>query len=264
MNIRLINVLKLIGVYRLYEKWLYTQIKNGLMPNHVGLILDGNRRWADKNRCSKSVAYTIGAEKVKEVIKWARELKIKSLTFFVFSTENLQRPREEIDIIFNIFRKNILDALNDDDLIKHGVRIKFIGDKSRIDPALRDLMEKLENKTSSGNTLTVNIAFLYGGKWDIIHATKRLVNEVLNGKISINDITVETFQEYLSTSYLDKYQNVDLILRTGGEYRLSNFLLWQSAYSELVFLDIYWPEFRKIDFMRAIRTFQRRHRRFGR
>jgi len=263
MRIRIVDLLKIFGVYRLYQKWLYTQIKKGEMPRHVGFILDGNRRWASRYRVSKEYAYAIGADKVTDVIKWAKDLGIKSLTFFVFSTENIKRPKDEVSIIFNIFREKLVKALEDEDLVRNGVRIKFIGDRKRVPRELLMLMDKVEKRTSECNNILVNIAFLYGGKWDIISATKKIVSDVLNRKLKIEDITAETFQRYLSTSYLNDNQDVDLILRTGGEYRLSNFLLWQAAYSELIFLDIYWPEFRKIDFMRAIRTYQQRHRRFG-
>jgi len=264
MRIRFIDILKILGIYRLYEKWLHKQLEIGEMPKHVGFILDGNRRWANRHGVTKEYAYSIGADKVIDVIKWARELGIKSLTFFVFSTENINRPDDEVSIIFNIFRKKLLKALEDEELVKNGIKIKFIGDRSKAPLEIIDLMDRLEKKTISCNNLVVNVAFMYGGKWDIIYATKNIVKDALNGKVDVDKITPEVFQQYLSTSHLNDNQDVDLILRTGGEYRLSNFLLWQSAYSELIFFDIYWPEFRKIDFMRAIRTYQQRHRRFGR
>ncbi|RLG62301.1 di-trans,poly-cis-decaprenylcistransferase [Candidatus Geothermarchaeota archaeon] len=262
--IRLIDILRILGVYKIYEKVLYKQIKNGVAPNHIGLILDGNRRWASRNKISKEEAYRIGAEKVKQVIKWSRELGIKSVTFFIFSTENIYRPPDEVETIFTLFKEYLEEALTDDELIKNGIKIKFIGDHNNAPNDLRDLMNKLEERTKECNSMIVNIAFLYGGKWDIVNATKRIIKDVLDNKLGIESITIETFQKYLSTSHLNDNQDVDLILRTGGEYRLSNFLLWQAAYSELIFLDIYWPEFRKIDLMRAIRTYQKRHRRFGR
>jgi len=261
---RLYDILRFIGVYKVYEKWLSHQIRSQKdeVPKHVGVILDGNRRWAVLHGLDKWRGHEIGAKKFRDLIKWSLEFNIKHLTVFVFSTENFNRPKEEVSKLMEILRHELLDAINDDEIMRNGINVKFIGDLSKFPEDIVNLAKKLEEKTKHNNKMIVNIALGYGGKWDIINATKKIAQDILNGRLSIEDINYSTYQKYLSTSHLP-YPDVDLILRTGGEMRLSNFLLWQAAYSELVFLDIYWPEFRKIDYMRAIRTYQQRNRRFG-
>lgn len=262
MKMKLYNILHYLGVYKVYEKWLLNQIDRGKMPMHIGIILDGNRRWAIRNGFEKWYGHKVGAGKLKDVIKWAREINIKYLTVFVFSTENFNRDEEEIQWIMHLLREELEKALQDNSIMDHSIKFKFIGDLNKFPGEIREKIEMLESKTKDNSSLIVNIALGYGGKWDIINATKKIAKCVESGEININDIDYRTYQKYLATSYLPR-QDVDLILRTGGEMRLSNFLLWQAAYSELVFLDVYWPEFRKIDFMRAIRTYQQRSRRFG-
>jgi len=262
---RLYDILRIFGVYKLYEKWLYHQINSNKkeLPRHVGVILDGNRRWATLHGLEKWVGHEKGAKKLRDLIKWSLEFNIKHLTVFVFSTENFKRPKEEVNKLMDILRHELIKAVNDEDIIKNGIKVKFIGDISKFPNDIIKLIYELEEKTKNNSKLVVNIALGYGGKWDIVNATRKIARDILHGKLMIDDINYETYQRYLSTSHLP-YQDVDLILRTGGEMRLSNFLLWQAAYSELVFLDVYWPEFRKIDYMRAIRTYQQRNRRFGR
>ncbi len=256
-------LLEKMGVYKIYEKMLEKHVRQGgMMPRHVGIILDGNRRWARQYGLTYEKAYRIGAKKVEDVIRWCRELGIKHLTIFVLSTENYEnRSYEELSTIMNLLREYL------EKLLKHppeeGVRIKFIGDISRLDKDLISLINSVENRFSNSDGLSLNVALVYGGKWDIVNAARRLAYEVREGRIRPEDITQEVFQNYLSTSYLKDSQDLDLVLRTGGEMRISNFLLWQMAYSELVFIDVSWPEFRKIDFLRAIRTYQTRSRRFG-
>lgn len=258
------RILSLIGVYYLYEQFLFSEIKKGPIPRHIGVILDGNRRWARVRGVDKETAYSEGAKKVENIIKWCNELRIKSITMFVLSTENyFKRDKSEIEIIFNLLKKYLNRLKNASEKEKRNMSIKFIGNLSLLDDKeLLDLIYEIEQIYNHGNGITVNIAFLYGGKWDIINAAKNIAKEVKKGNLDPEDINVELFQQFLSTSHLD-HQDIDLILRTGGEARLSNFLLWQAAYSELVFLDVFWPDFRKIDFLRAIRTFQKRSRRFG-
>lgn len=264
LRLRLYDILRWFGVYKIYEKWLYHQINTHKkeIPKHVGVILDGNRRWAVIRGLDRWKGHEIGAKKLRDLIKWSFELNIKHLTVFVFSTENFKRPKEEVSKLIDILRHELIRAINDEDIIKNGIKVKFIGDLTRFPKDIVELAQELEERTKDNNKIVVNIALGYGGKWDIINATRKIAKDLINGKLSIDDIDYSTYQKYLSTSHLS-YQDVDLILRTGGEMRLSNFLLWQAAYSELVFLDIYWPEFRKIDYMRAIRTYQQRSRRFG-
>ena len=262
LKVKLYNLLQYLGIYKIYEKWLLHQIDNAQKPSHIGIILDGNRRWAVKKGFEKWYGHKVGAGKLKDVIKWARDLNIKYLTVFAFSTENFNRDKKELQRFMNLLQEELEEALEDNSIMSHSIKFKFIGDLNKFPEEIKKKIRILENKTQDNNALIVNIALAYGGKWDIINATKRIAEIIKSGKLDINDINYDTYQKYLATSHLPN-QDVDLILRTGGEMRLSNFLLWQAAYSELVFLDVYWPEFRKIDFMRAIRIYQQRNRRFG-
>jgi len=256
------TLLRFLGIYRIYEKWLYNQIKGREKPRHLGVILDGNRRWAKKRGYAVWLGHKIGAEKVKDLLKWCYELGIKTVTLYTFSTENFKRSSEEKERLMRLFEEKITEAFSDTEIMEKKIRIKFIGDWSLLPKNLVEKMKKLEDKTRNNDKMIVNVAIAYGGKHEILSATRRIAEKVQKGELSPTDINYEVFQQFLYTSHLD-HQDVDLILRTGGEMRLSNFLLWQAAYSELIFLDVYWPDFRKIDLMRAIRIYQKRQRRFG-
>jgi len=256
------NLLKLLGIYKIYEKWLEKTIEKGEIPAHIAIIMDGNRRWAMKRGLEPWLGHRFGAEKLEEVVEWCLKLGIKVVTFFALSTENLRRDRRELEELFKLFKEKIEEQLNGDLLHKNRIRVKVIGKKELLPGDLRDLLERLEEATKSYDNLFVNLAIAYGGRAEITDAARRLAEDVVSGKIRISDINEETISRYLYTADLP-IQEPDMIIRTSGEERISNFLLWQSAYSELVFLDVYWPEFRKIDLMRAIRTYQKRQRRFG-
>jgi len=256
------NLLKLLGIYKIYEKWLEKTIEKGEIPAHIAIIMDGNRRWAMKRGLEPWLGHRFGAEKLEEVVEWCLKLGIKVVTFFALSTENLRRDRRELEELFKLFKEKIEEQLNGDLLHKNRIRVKVIGKKELLPSDLRDLLERLEEATKSYDNLFVNLAIAYGGRAEITDAARRLAEDVVSGKIRIDDINEETISRYLYTADLP-IQEPDMIIRTSGEERISNFLLWQSAYSELVFLDVYWPEFRKIDLMRAIRTYQKRQRRFG-
>jgi len=256
------SLLKLLGIYKIYEKWLEKTIERGEIPAHIAIIMDGNRRWAMKRGLEPWLGHRFGAEKLEEVVEWCLKLGIKVVTFFALSTENLRRDRRELEELFKLFKEKIEEQLNGDLLHKNRIRVKVIGKKELLPGDLRDLLERLEEATKSYDNLFVNLAIAYGGRAEITDAARRLAEDVVSGKIRIDDINEETISRYLYTADLP-IQEPDMIIRTSGEERISNFLLWQSAYSELVFLDVYWPEFRKIDLMRAIRTYQKRQRRFG-
>jgi len=257
------RLLRSLGVYSLYEKWLGRQIQKGEFPHHVGVILDGNRRWAEKRGKNPWIGHRVGASKVEELVKWCLDLNIKVLTLYVFSTENIHRNPREVEELMNLIWEETQKALKDGELMREGVRIKLIGRESQIPKKLLEAIKELERKTEKNDRLIVNIAIAYGGKKEIVDAAKSIAEDVKAGKIDPASIDENLFQRYLYTSHLSN-PDVDMVIRTSGEMRLSGFLLWQSAYSELVFLDVYWPEFRKIDLMRAIRIYQRRQRRFGR
>ena len=256
------KILKIFRVYWLYEKWLYNQIKNKPLPKHVALILDGNRRWALSKGLEPWIGHKYGANVVYELLNWCLELKIPSITLYVLSIENLKRDSKEINELMKILEEKLKETLKDERIHKHKVNIKVIGKKELLPNRIIDLINEIEESTKNYSNFFLNIALAYGGRAEIIDAVKRISLDVFEKKISINEINENIFEKYLYTSNLPK-PDPDLIIRTSGEERLSNFLLWQSAYSELVFLDIYWPEFRKIDLLRAIRTYQKRERRYG-
>ncbi len=242
---------------------LLAEIKKAQMPTHVAIILDGNRRWARKQGMEPWYGHLRGAEKAEEVLDWCLDLGIKIVTMYVLSTENLKREKKELSKLFEIIEGYLKKALNSEKIHKHKVRVKAIGKLELLPENIRNLIKQLEEKTSNYNSHYLNIAIAYGGRTEIVEAVKKIAKDVKEGKRRIDEINEEIFEQYLFTSHLPK-QSPDLVIRTSGEERLSNFLLWQSAYSELVFMDVYWPEFRKIDLLRAIRIYQQRHRRFGR
>ena len=256
------SLLKLLGVDKIYEKWLEKTIEKGEIPAHIAIIMDGNRRWAKKRGLEPWLGHRFGAEKLEEVVEWCLKLGIKVVTFFALSTENLRRDRRELEELFKLFKEKLEEQLNGDLLHRNRIRIKVIGKKELLPDDLRNLLERLEEATKGYDNLFVNLAVAYGGRAEITDAARKLAEDVISGKVKLEDIDEERISRYLYTADLP-IQEPDMIIRTSGEERISNFLLWQSAYSELIFLDVYWPEFRKIDLMRAIRTYQKRQRRFG-
>ena len=257
------NGLKLLQAYRIYEYLLLSEIKKSEIPIHVAIILDGNRRWARKHGMPSWFGHVRGAQKAEEVLYWCLDLGIKIVTIYVLSTENLKRDREELAKLFEVIETYLKKALEDEKLDRYRVKVKAIGRLDLLPESIRKLIKMLETKTASYNDRFLNIAIAYGGRLEILEAVKKILIDFGEGKINIENLNEEVFEKYLFTSHLPK-QSPDLIIRTSGEERLSNFLLWQAAYSELIFIDVFWPEFRKIDFLRAIRIYQQRHRRFGR
>ncbi len=256
------SLLSVIGVYRIYEKWLTNQVKDKPMPEHIAIILDGNRRWAQNHSMNPAEGHFYGADKTENVLKWCLDLGVKTITLYAFSTENFKRPPEEVEEIMSLFNEKLQKILKDDDIHKHQVRVKAIGRLNLLPGTLQELVKKVEEATEEYNDRFLNIAMAYGGRAEIVDAAKEIAQKIINGTMSPNEIDEETFEKHLYTAHLPK-QDPDLIIRTSGEERLSGFLLYQSAYSELCFLDVFWPEFRRIDLLRAIRTYQKRKRRFG-
>ncbi|MCD6469273.1 di-trans,poly-cis-decaprenylcistransferase [Candidatus Bathyarchaeota archaeon] len=256
------TLLSLLGVYKIYEKWLWHQIKNQSKPEHIAIILDGNRRWARESGLEPWMGHYFGANKTKDVLKWCLELDVKSITLYAFSTENFQRPRKEVERLMQIFKEKLQEVLESEEIHKYKVKVKVIGRVNLLPPSLQAMIREVEEKTKNYNEHFLNLAIAYGGRAEIVDATKKIVRKVVAGELSPEEIDEKVFEQHLYTAFLPK-QDPDLIIRTSGEERLSGFLLYQSAYSELCFLDVYWPEFRRIDLLRAIRTFQKRKRRFG-
>jgi tritrans,polycis-undecaprenyl-diphosphate synthase [geranylgeranyl-diphosphate specific] len=249
-------------IYKLYERWLWLQIKNGPFPRHVGIIPDGNRRWARERGLNPTSGHYYGYVKMKEVLKWIWELRIPYVTLFAMSTENcLHRSPEEKSNLFKLIKSGLEELMNLEEVYKNKVKILVVGNLSLVPEDLRKTAEELVNATSTHDRYVLTIALCYGGRQEIIEAVKKLSRDVALGLVKPDEITEEVFIKYLPTGIIP---DLDLIIRTSGEERISNFLLWHSAYSELYFCDVYWPEFRKIDFWRAIRSYQRRERRFGR
>lgn len=247
-------------IYKYYEKRLSNSIKNGQIPRHVGLILDGNRRWARELSLDPTLGHQYGFEKLKEVLQWCWEIGIKTVTVYALSTENLNRPKEEVDALIGLAEKAFNDVIESKEIHERKVRIKALGRLQLLKESLREAIRRAEESTKGYNNRRLNVAIAYGGRAEILDAARKILADVINGDLEVGEINEETFARYLYTA---EDPDPDLIIRTSGEERLSGFLLWQSAYSEFYFMDVYWPELRKIDLLRAIRTYQRRQRRFG-
>jgi len=255
-------LLKALGIYRIYLWWLRREVKNGNIPSHVGIILDGNRRWASKHGYPPWLGHRFGAEKVEEVLKWCLKLGVKTVTLYAFSTENFKRPPREVEELFKLFEEKLKQLLSIREIHDYHVRVKVIGSLELIPEKLRRLIEEIEAKTANYREHWLNIALAYGGRREIVDAVRKIAKFVKEGSLNPEEIDEELLQKFLYTAHLPNPEP-DLIIRTSGEERLSGFLLWQSAYSELCFLEVYWPEFREIDLLRAIRVYQSRQRRFG-
>ncbi len=233
------------------------------MPEHIGIILDGNRRWAWERDMAPYDGHYVGAKVGEEVLNWCLDYGIKTLTLYTFSTENFHRPSDEVNAVLRIVEDEARKLGEDRRLHTHKVRVKTLGRIDLLPETLRDVLLRLEDETRNYDGHFLNVALAYTGRAEIVDATKKIVEDVNQGHLSLQQINEDMFRKYLYTAHLPN-PNPDLVIRTSGEERLSGFLLWQSAYSELVFVDVFWPEFRRIDFLRAIRLYQMRHRRFGR
>lgn len=223
------------------------------LPKHLAFICDGNRRWARNRGLPTLLGHKEGVEAIKRVVKRASELKIENLTFFCFSTENFDRSKEEVDYLFNLFRD--LTKLKDD-FLKDGYRFHHTGDRSMLEKDILEIIDQMEEDTKDGKTGTINIALAYGGRNDIVNATKRIIEQ----KVKPEDITEESFKNFLTTG---DAPDVDLLVRTSGEQRISGFMLYNMAYAELYFVKKHWPSFKGSDLDDCIVEFQSRHRRFG-
>ena len=247
-------------IYSLYESRLQKGLSKKDLPKHIGLIHDGHRRYARReNLLSYEVSYKIGMVRFKECLSWCDELGIDYVTSWLLSKENLSRPEEELEPYFIVLNE-LFEELLIDDLVDN-FKIQFIGSIDLLPDYLNETINKLQ-EVRAGGEKTITIALGYGGRQEILDAIKSLVIENKEKDLEelIEEINDEQIREHL---YLPDAPDIDLIIRTSGESRLSGFLLWQSAYSEFVFQDVYWPEFRKIDFLRCLREYIQRERRFG-
>ncbi len=227
-------------------------------PKHVAIIMDGNGRWAQARGRPRLFGHHAGARRVREVVEACPDLGIKYLTIFAFSTENWKRTQVEVAGLMSLFRRYITRETRA--LKERGVRVRFIGDRVRLDPKLIELMDRLEQETAHNGLVHLTIALNYGGRDEVARATRRLAEDVAAGRLKPEDVDEETLPRYLDTCVLP---DPDLVIRTSGEARISNFLLWQSAYSEYEFIDTLWPDFTAAELERLCRNYGRRERRFG-
>lgn len=228
------------------------------IPRHVAIIMDGNGRWAQQKGKLRTFGHKAGVQAVRSSVSLARKLGVESLTLFAFSSENWQRPKEEVGVLMQLFSMVLRSEVKK--LNKNNIRLKVIGDLSAFDSKLQDKIKTAETLTENNTALTLNIAANYGGRWDIVNASKMLANKVANNELAVDDIDETLFNEHVSTS---KLPELDLLIRTGGDHRVSNFLLWQCAYAEFYFTETLWPDFSEEMFALAIQDFANRQRRFG-
>lgn len=244
-----------------YERRLFHRVKRrGDLPGHIGIILDGNRRFAERMGMSRGEGHILGAKKLEEVLNWAQELDIRHMTVYAFSKENLQRSSEEVGELMELFKSKFSEAAEDERIHKNQVRIRAIGDLSYLSEDVRDTIREAEERTKNYDVFSLNIAIGYGGRAELADAVQKICEKVKEGNMDPEEVDEDLIGENLYTSDLP---DPDLIIRTSGEERLSGFLLWQSAYSELYFCEANWPNFDKINFLRAIYNYQGRERRFG-
>jgi len=251
-------------LYFFYEKRLEREIKAGSMPTHVGLILDGNRRYAKEMGFDDVTSgHRAGAKKLDDVLNWCAEINIKIVTIWVLSTDNIQRDKREVDGLLGVIKDKLMDLIKNPVIRNNGFRIRALGNIDGLPEELREVIKKAEASTMDFDRHFLNIAVGYGGREEIVNAVKKAIKDKNISSIDelAESITPEDITNHL---YTNGIPDPDLIIRTSGEVRLSGFLLWQSAYSEFYFCDALWPAFRRIDFLRAIRSYQHRNRRFGR
>jgi tritrans,polycis-undecaprenyl-diphosphate synthase [geranylgeranyl-diphosphate specific] len=256
------DLLSAIGVYKIYRSWLRSQIDRDRLPEHIGIILDGNRRWASAREMIPWQGHREGAEKVREFLEWCLDLGIRTVTLYAFSTENFNRVDREVEELMRIYEENLTELLKSEVIHDNKVCVRAIGRINLLPERIRILIEEVKEATKDYDSFYLNVALAYGGRAEIVDAAKEIAVKVNKGELAPDDIDEEVIEDHLYTSYLP-HPDPDLIIRTSGVARLSNFLIWQSAYSELFLVDVYWPDFREIDLERAIRSFQNRHRRYG-
>lgn len=232
--------------------------ENKKIPQHIAIIMDGNGRWAQAQGKGRITGHKAGVDSVRAVVKGARKAQVKALTLFAFSSENWQRPVKEVTVLMDLFLYVLTKEVKR--LHKNNIRFQVIGDISRFSDKLQKNIKKSEELTVENTGLILSVAANYGGRWDIANAAKLLASQVQNNEISLDDINENSLHEHTCLAELPP---LDLLIRTGGDYRISNFLLWQAAYAEFYFTEILWPDFNEDEFEKAINVFDQRERRFG-
>jgi len=248
-------------LYQLYEWRISRNLNPDRMPKHIAIIMDGNRRYSKiQGNINVIKGHEIGVDTLEKVLDWSIDLGIEIVTAYAFSTENFNRPKKEVEGLMNLFVKNFKRIVEHEKIHKNEVRVKVVGRTELLPEKVREAIHEAEESTKHYNKKMFNLAIGYDGRLEIIDAIKKIVKEIESGKISENDIDEDLVNKNL---YTEGLEDPNLIIRTSGEERLSGFLLWQSSYSELYFCDSLWPELRRVDFLRAIRSYQERERRFG-
>ena len=228
------------------------------IPQHVAIIMDGNGRWAQLRGKKRAAGHKSGVETVRTTVAAAAKNGVKALTLFAFSSENWQRPESEVSVLMDLFMFVLTREVKR--LHKNGIKFNVIGDLNKFSSKLQKMIKESEALTAENTGMVLSIAANYGGRWDITQAAKKLAEKVARQEITAEEITEDSLNEYTSLAQLPE---LDLLIRTGGDYRISNFLLWQAAYAELYFTDVLWPDFNEIEFTKAITVFDQRERRFG-
>jgi len=237
---------------------LKSEIITERLPKHVAIIMDGNGRWASQRTQDRSLGHEQGAESVRQIVEASAELGIDFLTLYAFSTENWKRPKEEVDALMKLLVHSIHNETPT--LMDNNIRLRAIGDLDRLDQKTREVLDEVIGKTAQNSRMTLVLALSYSARWEITEAVKSIAKAVQTNEISIDEISSKTVNDALNTTFMP---SPDLLIRTGGEFRISNFLLWQLAYAELYFTDVLWPDFNKEKLYEALVNYQKRERRFG-
>ncbi len=232
------------------------QIDRDRIPAHVAIIMDGNGRWAKQRGQVRSMGHQAGAETVHVIAEEAAKLGVKYLTLYTFSTENWNRPQDEVNALMAL----LMESIEEEIFMKNNISFRIIGDTEKLPPMVLERLNKCIERTSVNTGMCLTLALSYSSKWEITHAMKQIVQKVKDGDLVVDEITDQTIDQHLSTHFMP---DPELLIRTGGEIRLSNYLLWQCAYSELYFCDTFWPDFKEEEFCKAICDYQGRERRFG-
>jgi undecaprenyl diphosphate synthase len=240
------------------SEYTIEEIKSGMVPEHIAIIMDGNGRWAKKRGLPRMAGHHEGMQTVRKIVRHANSIGVKALTLYAFSTENWKRPKIEVDYLMKLPGEFLSTFLPE--LMEENVQVRIMGNKEELPTHTKHAIENAVKDTSSNTGLILNFALNYGSRNEIVLGIQGMINDVTSGKVSIEEISEETFSQYLLSSEL---KDPDLLIRTSGEVRLSNFMLWQLAYTEFWFTDVLWPDFKEQHFLKAIGDFQRRGRRFG-
>ncbi len=252
--------LVLTPLYQTYRIRLEREIAEGPVPQCVGIIMDGNRRWARGEGRLPWEGHREGKNKVKQLLEWCMDIGVRNVVLYSFSAENFSRKRHEVSELMRLFREGFQELSTEPIIKEKGVRIRVMGKVEMLPEEVQDVIRSIEEKTKNNKNYVLAFAIAYGGREEILHACRSLARNVKDGSISVDDINEETFRSNL---YASDIPDPDMIIRTSGEKRMSGFLPWQATYSELFFVDVHWPALRKIDFLRLVRIYQQRERRTG-